>query len=92
MDTAREVHRPRDSPVGEREVMERYSELLALVTRPPVCTPLSPPPVWTGACMYHKQQSEVPGQLRDGTTRCVLPVPLRPEWYKRLSRCVRPVC
>jgi hypothetical protein len=37
-----------------------------------------------GACLYHKQQSGTAGQLRDGTTRAVLDVPLPSTWHRRL--------
>jgi hypothetical protein len=36
------------------------------------------------ACFFHKQQSDVPGQLRDGTTRAVITVPLSREWFRSL--------
>ena len=63
-----------------------------LATAPAAASPASP--AWLraqlslGACLYHKQQSAVPGQVRDGTTRAIVDIPLPPAWLKRLHTCL----
>lgn len=37
------------------------------------------------ATLFHKQNSTIPGQLRDGTTRASIDVPLAVEWWARLQ-------
>ena len=55
---------------------------------PPLVMPFDPTAVGT---IYHKQQSEVPGQLRDGTSRALIDIPLQVEWWQQLSAALDPV-
>lgn len=67
----------RDSPEPSRMTA-------AIAASGGITSPTSQQNVPSVACFFHKQQSDAPGQLRDGTTRAVISVPLSREWFRAL--------